>query len=50
MNVSKQQIGAMAAQLLIRRISHSEGAPTLKVSIGGKLVVRKSVQRLPQAP
>jgi DNA-binding LacI/PurR family transcriptional regulator len=50
MNVSKQQIGAMAAQLLIRRISHSEGAPTLKVSIGGKLVVRKSVQRLPPAP
>jgi len=49
MNVSKQQIGETAAQLLISRISQRKGAPTLKVSVGGKLVVRKSVQHLPQA-
>jgi DNA-binding LacI/PurR family transcriptional regulator len=47
MRVSKQQIGENAMELLIGRINHRIGAPTLKVSVGGQLVVRKSVRCLP---
>ena len=48
MRVSKQQIGETAMELLIGRINHRIGAPTLKVSVGGQLVIRKSVRCLPQ--
>ena len=47
MQVSKQQIGETAMALLIGRINHRIAAPTLKISVGGQLVVRKSVYSLP---
>jgi LacI family transcriptional regulator len=47
MRVSKQQIGETAMELLVGRINHRIAAPTLKVSVGGQLVVRKSVRCLP---
>jgi LacI family transcriptional regulator len=47
MRVSKQQIGETAMELLIGRVNHRLAAPTLKVSVGGQLVVRKSVRCLP---
>lgn len=47
MKVSKQQIGETAMELLIGRIHHRIAAPTLKISVGGQLVVRKSVRCLP---
>ena len=50
MRVSKQQIGQTAMELLIGRINHRIGAPTLKISVGGQLVIRKSVRRLPEVP
>jgi LacI family transcriptional regulator len=49
MRVSKQQIGETAMELLVGRVNHRLGAPTLKVSVGGQLVVRKSVRCLPPA-
>jgi len=50
MNVSKHQIGETAAQLLINRIRQGKDSSTRKVSIGGRLIVRKSVWTLPIAP
>ena len=50
MSVSKQQIGQTAMELLIGRINHHIGAPTLKISVGGQLIVCKSVRCLPQDP
>ena len=43
MRVSKQQIGEIAMELLVNRVGNRRGPPTLKVSVGGELVVRKSV-------
>jgi len=50
MSVSKQQIGQTAMELLIGRTNHHIGAPTLKISVGGQLIVCKSVRCLPQDP
>jgi DNA-binding LacI/PurR family transcriptional regulator len=47
MNVSKKQIGQTAMQLLISRINQAIATPTLKVSVGGQLISRKSVRSLP---
>jgi LacI family transcriptional regulator len=44
MRVSKQQIGEIAMELLVDRVNARRGAPTLKMSVGGELVIRKSVQ------
>jgi len=43
MRVSKQQIGEIAMELLVNRVGNRRGPPTLKVSVGGELVIRKSV-------
>jgi LacI family transcriptional regulator len=48
MKVSNLQIGETAMELLIGRINHRFAAPTLKISVGGQLVVRKSVRCLPR--
>jgi DNA-binding LacI/PurR family transcriptional regulator len=48
MKVSNQQIGETAMELLIGRINHRFATPTLKISVGGQLVVRKSVRCLPR--
>jgi DNA-binding LacI/PurR family transcriptional regulator len=50
MRVSKQQIGETAMELLIGRINHRIGAPTLKISVGGQLVIRKSVRCITDSP
>ena len=47
MQVSKHQIGERAMEILIGRITDRISVPTLKVSVGGELVVRKSVRCLP---
>ena len=47
MQVSKHQIGERAMEILIGRISNRIALPTLKVSVGGELVIRKSVRCLP---
>ncbi len=47
MRVSKQQIGEIAMELLVGRVNKGRSAPTLKVSVGGELVIRKSVHCLP---
>jgi LacI family transcriptional regulator len=43
MRVSKQQIGEIAMELLVDRVNNRRGPSTLKVSVGGELVIRKSV-------
>jgi LacI family transcriptional regulator len=50
MSVSKLQIGQTAMELLIGRINHRIGAPTLKILVGGQLVIRRSVRCLPVTP
>ncbi len=50
MRVSKQQIGEIAMELLVNRVGNRRGPPTLKVSVGGELVVRKSVHCLHSSP
>lgn len=50
MRVSKQQIGETAMKLLIGRIHQRIASPTLKVAVGGQLVVRRSVGCLPGDP
>ncbi len=47
MRVSKHQIGEIAVQLLLDRINGGPGMPMRKVSVGGDLVIRKSVRCLP---
>jgi len=47
MQVSKHQIGERAMELLVGRITNRISAPTLKISVGGELIVRKSVRCLP---
>jgi LacI family transcriptional regulator len=50
MRVSKQQIGEIAMELLVNRVGNRRGPPTLKVSVGGELVIRKSVHCLQSNP
>jgi DNA-binding LacI/PurR family transcriptional regulator len=50
MRVSKQQIGEIAMELLVDRLNARRGAPTLKVSVGGELVIRKSVHCMHDTP
>lgn len=50
MRVSKHQIGELAMELLVRRINQRKGTPPLKVSVGGELVIRKSVRCLSSNP
>ena len=47
MQVSKHQIGERAMEILIGRITHRISVPTMKVSVGGELVIRESVCSLP---
>jgi len=47
--VSKAQIGRMAAQLVASRIRGEADLPSVKVLIGGKLVERQSVRRIGSA-
>ncbi len=47
MQVSKHQIGERAMEILIGRIADRISVPTLKVSVGGELIVRESVRCLP---
>jgi LacI family transcriptional regulator len=44
MRVSKHRIGELAMQLLVSRVNRRKGFPTLKLSVGGELVIRKSVR------
>lgn len=44
--VSKSQIGRMAIQLLLTRICNGMDMPTVKVLIGGKMVIRNSINKL----
>lgn len=44
--VSKARIGRMAVQLLAARMKAEPDSPPVKVLIGGKLIVRKSVRRI----
>ncbi len=46
LKVSQRQIGRMAIQLLLERIYDDITAPTIKISIGGRLICRKSVKSL----
>ena len=46
MKVSQREIGQMAIQLLLGRIHGEFRAPTIKISIGGRLICRKSVKTL----
>jgi LacI family transcriptional regulator len=50
MRVSKQQIGEIAMELLVKRVNARPGTPMLKVSVGGELIIRKSVHCLPGNP
>lgn len=47
MQVSKHQIGERAMEILLGRIANRISLPTMKVSVGGELVIRKSVRCLP---
>jgi DNA-binding LacI/PurR family transcriptional regulator len=47
MQVSKHQIGVRAMEILVGRIANRISLPTLKVSVGGELVIRKSVRGMP---
>ncbi len=49
MKVSQRQIGRMAIQLLLERIHGGFNAPTIKISIGGRLICRKSVRTIPDS-
>ncbi len=46
MRVSKRQIGKIAAQLIINRINKTFSAPTIKTTVGGKMILRKSVKNI----
>jgi LacI family transcriptional regulator, galactose operon repressor len=46
MRVSKHRIGELAMELLVTRINRRKGSPTLKLSVGGELVIRGSVRCL----
>ena len=46
MKVSQREIGQMAIQLLLGRIHGEFKAPTIKISIGGRLICRESVKTL----
>ena len=50
MDVSKKQIGQTAMRLVIDRIESVPHPPSFKISIGGELVVRESVRKLPDVP
>lgn len=47
MQVSKHQIGERAMEILAGRLANRISVPTLKLSVGAELIVRKSVRCLP---
>ncbi len=46
MQVSKQQMGELAIDLISNRIARRGSSPAVKVQVGGSLIVRDSVRRL----